>query len=719
MRFLPFHAKKDSADCPDLLENPKTGELIVPRIDSDFAISKTIKGELISKFKDNNWDLCVYSIKTIRWNFYSQWGCSENEALNNQLLCQIMYEMKLIMLFLISDRHFHKSKPMKVSTANKYFNSLRSLSIIAKNDSKTLSEFDGDPWLFRKLMDSFKAKGLLNRHSRHVIFISDCMNLIRNTTNLKVPIILNDNQSSIVRKYNLSCTKAELERANIGALTPLIPVRIYTNLINDCTEIVNDFLLVSDNIMAFLKRREDEVLFCEDKLKSGNYHERVKKKYYELYGKKLTNSEPSTTSEEAIIEYELYDYFEKYPIKYLSQYGIVKYYPHQINSLLYKVRNAARNLTLIYTGMRTHENSIMSHDTLKYVNIPGIGDIPVIMAQTSKFSSGNYSEEEVPWATCNEIKPAIKAAKIIAKYLINRTGGNLKGYHDKDIPLWPNSTKLLINKHPVHFDFNIDHEQYGKRTICQYSNDPDRYKITDSDLKELENFDAFSLWRENKKFQVGEIWPFSNHQCRRATAVYSARSGMVDIPSLKFQFKHLSETMTLLYRYDSAFGRNLLELDKTSNSKYSIITDYMDETRHIEALNFINDVRDNPGDLSGGSGARLQQMKNEGYPEWWDNEKDIQKKISNGEMGYRRTKVGSCAKWSMCEHLGVSDVIPCLNGCPDNIQGAENNLKFPKGHKLELYKQELEIDLDYLDQNHPSALYLKEEINLISSKLID
>jgi hypothetical protein len=720
MRFLPFHAKINKADCPDLFENTDTGELQLPELDSDFVISKAISGEVISRFKDNNWDLCVYSIKTTRWSFYSQWGMTEEDAINDPLTSKIIYEMKIIMLLLISDRQFHKSKPIKVSTATKYFNSLRSISLIAKNDGVSLSEFKNNSWTFRKLMDSFKAKGLLDRHSRQTIFISDCMSFIRNTTNLSIPIILSDDQSLIIRRYNIACNDAELKRAKVGGLTPLIPVRIYTNLINDCTEIVNDFLKVSDCLMELLYRRKNEVLFCEEKTKLGGYHSRVKNKYYKVYGKKLSGDELNVTPEQAVFEYGLIDYFEKYPITYNGRYGRVKYYPHLIRSLLNKIRYAARILTFIYSGMRIHENSVMSQDALQNVNIPEIGDIPIIISQTSKLSNSNYSEEELPWATCKEVEPAIKAASIIAKYFIIDNGADdLKNYQKKDLPLWPTSKKVRVSKVPVHYDFHIDHEQYGKVGIDELSNDPDRYKITADDLKELESFDAFSLWREKESFQIGAIWPFASHQCRRSTAIYSARSGMVDIPSLKFQFKHLSEAMTLLYRYDAAFGRNLLDLDKSEKDKYLIISDYMDEVRHIEAMNFINDVRNNPGILSGGAGTRLQQIKDEGYPEWWDNEYEVQKKIGNGEMGYRRTKVGSCSKWSMCEHLGVSEVIPCFKGCPDNIQGTENREGLDKGHKLKLYKKELEIDLDYLDPNHPSATYLKEEIQFIDSKLID
>jgi hypothetical protein len=71
--------------------------------------------------------------------------------------------------------------------------------------------------------------------------------------------------------------------------------------------------------------------------------------------------------------------------------------------------------------------------------------------------------------------------------------------------------------------------------------------ITKEDYKELIETDEEKDWASIDKFQIGQPWPLTTHQWRRSIAFYAANSGLVSMPSLRRQFKHLSLAMSRYY----------------------------------------------------------------------------------------------------------------------------------------------------------------------------
>lgn len=718
MRFYPIY---DDELYPISLESfeKKDGVVDIPKNNSELVISRHANGDVISKFKDDVWDLTCYSIKNTRWLFKHD-SINPKDEKEKDLILRIEYQTKLIMLLLLTDSQYTKGVRIKPSSRTRYFRVIKSLSFIAFNEGLDLFQIHESEWFFKKLIESFKALPYTSRTPSTFLLIAEFLHYVNNTCDFDCPVIVSYEKIDKIRKYVVPYKKEQLNRQKIGSLTPLIPTRIYANIIADATRMVNDFLEVSDSLIEFCFRKIDEPLFGVSKNSNGRFHARVLSAFQEKYGRAYDPTlDHNITMTEGVEMYGLKEYFEEYPIEINMPSGFFKYGFSMLRKHLGKVSSAARILILTYSGMRNHEKTILSHDCFNYVDLPEVGEIPIIIGRTSKFVSSNYSESELPWATCEEVRPAVEAARKISKFFIYaNTGNDLSEYPESERPLFPILSEKRNDSKPNHYDFHIDFTSWSKSSIQFLSKDPDRFTITEEDLRELESFDAFANWRERKDFKVGNVWPFAAHQCRRATAVYGARSGLVDLPSLKFQFKHLSKSMTMLYRYDASFGRNLLDMAEKDGA-HQVIADFIDETRHIEALNFINDIKDSSKRLRGASGARLQQIKDDGAPEWWDSPDEVKKKIASGEMAYRRTKVGGCSKWDMCEHLGVADVVPCLSGCPDNIHGVDEHNGQTQKQKLNAYLEEILVDLDYMDPNHPAAKLLAEEVELINTKLID
>ena len=189
------------------------------------------------------------------------------------------------------------------------------------------------------------------------------------------------------------------------------------------------------------------------------------------------------------------------------------------------------------------------------------------------------------------------------------------------------------------------------------------------------------------------------------------------MPSLKFQFKHLSEVMTMLYRENASFAENILNIVKTGDS-HDVIRDYRNELMLLEAQEFEAHVVKSTDKLFGGSGSRFEQEKYNN-PSWLNSIEEIEKRVKDGRISYRETAIGGCSSREMCDKFSLDEIIPCLAGCDDAILGGDDGLGLKRGAKLKKYKETLETELEYLEPEHPSAHLARKEITLIHQKLIE
>jgi hypothetical protein len=350
------------------------------------------------------------------------------------------------------------------------------------------------------------------------------------------------------------------------------------------------------------------------------------------------------------------------------------------------------------------------------VEIPGIGSIPLIKSYTSKLELDNYSEVPKYWATSNDIENVIEFARTLSlcQILFQTTGEfNTDNYDPKCIPLW--ATSNSGSTPPLHFDLNYVYSSLwlSRLFLTDAIAAPDSLTITDSDRSELEVFDAFYEWDE-EKFDVGRLWPFATHQFRRSVAVYASRSGMVSLPSLGTQYKHLSLTMAQLYSENSAFSEHFIRDEYGSITQEHAVVDLFD---YAKALNKSIALEENviraANKLSGARGAAIQRLKDKGELEKFLGDRDeIARKIYSGELSYVETDVGGCMRKTMCSQYGVSLVVPCVSGCEDAVIGGDG------GKKLRDYKESLIFSLDDLDKGSRPYHSLKKEIDLINIKLI-
>lgn len=232
--------------------------------------------------------------------------------------------------------------------------------------------------------------------------------------------------------------------------------------------------------------------------------------------------------------------------------------------------------------------------------------------------------------------------------------------------------------------------------------------IEAEDLEELRVFDAFRAWDENPDFAVGKLWPLSSHQFRRSVAVYASRSGMVSLPTLKTQFKHLSENMTALYSENSTYAKNFLidEQSKTIEAG-SVLQSFRDAIAFNTSVRFHEQVIKSESKLKGSIGGQIQRGKdNNNLPKIFQSREATQIAVKQGRFSFKETPVGGCVLKGSCPHFAIDLVLPCTSGCEHAIL---------KPEKLETYVESLRFDLTALSPKSRPYQLIAKEITFIES----
>lgn len=699
-------------------ENVQTQPDIFPSDDltktpsENFVISRNLQGEILSVYSDNIWDLSPYSLisKGIKYNFISQFGKEEGEL--SETAHTIIGELKRIMFVVIYEPTHSGGQRNKPQTYRKILDVLRGISIIALNENKTLAQLHESPLAVPKITASLYASRTAFRKAETLRDLKALIDYLNDRFNAGLPTLIDKKHLKKLLSVG-SQLRSNYVNDPSAQRTPLIPSRIYSALIDLSTEMVADFNEHKENIKGLLNRIDTDPLFFAtpamliENAKKGSANSAKVYEAFTAYKAKYPSAKRKdmllVSQEDSIAEYRLTEFFEKWPIG--SNYKNHSYLKYTINGMrgyLSLVLDAARLLIYCYTGMRKHEIDALQRNCLSSIKIPGLGDLPIVLSRTSKMTNSNYSETLLPWATCSAAIPAIEACEFIHEMMA--CPYNI---------LFPNIDQ------PTKIRKFLDTNDHRQRLLAYISRGSDELRVRESDIVELENFDAFRDWRNDPRLnlKVGEYFHIANHQFRRSTAVYAARSGRVSLPSLKFQFKHLSEVMTMLYRENASFAENILKEIKSGNS-HDIIREYRDELMLLEALDFEAHVVKSTDKLFGGAGSRFEQEKSHN-PSWFKSIEEIEKRVKDGRISYRETAIGGCSSRVMCDKFNVDEVIPCLAGCDDAILGGDDGLGLERGHKLKQYKSTLEAELEHIDPKHPSARLANEEITLINQKLIE
>ncbi len=662
------------------------------KINPEFVISRKSDGAIFSLYKDDVWDLSPYSTKNCVFSFTSWVGIDCIDT--NQLVFFLKNEAKRLMWYKIF-KPIRKGGKLKIASILGWFTILRNILSIALNLKLTLEQCVNDP-RFKISLHSSISQCKSHKLIRILSFIKDIVFINSKCVETYPHLIVSPEQFDGYIKFIETILKKKGK--NDYVRTPIIPSRIMSSFIHQALDQLSQLYPYQDRLLELSKRCiTDRHFFCETYCA------------YQLRGGSLSINQKLISPAQALKEYGLTDVVDiqvEQPLAFIR-------FKHWLSKTL----NIARILVYAFTGMRDHEVRVMSHDCFEKIEIPGIGLIPLIKSYSSKMELGNYSDKPLYWATSNELEGVISLAKVLSlcQILFQTQGGfDIHNYEEKRTPLWAcNRTKKSYRNH-YDLCFTNNSTWLSSMQLCDAINMPQLLFITEQDRTELEVFDAFNNWADTR-FSVGKMWPFATHQFRRSVAVYAARSGMVSLPSLGTQLKHLNLTMVQLYAENSAFAQNFVcDQNGQIPDEYKVVESFEYAIALNKAIAFEENVIMTEHKLTGARGLMIQRLKEKGDLITFLGDRDeIARKMLSGELSYIETDVGGCMRKTLCSKYGVSLVVPCFSGCNYALVGGDG------GKKLRAYKKSLEFALNDLNENSRPFLSLQKEINRINIKLIE
>ena len=194
------------------------------------------------------------------------------------------------------------------------------------------------------------------------------------------------------------------------------------------------------------------------------------------------------------------------------------------------------------------------------------------------------------------------------------------------------------------------------------------FTITKEDYDILQASDPERDFTQESKFQVGQQWPITTHQFRRSLAFYAVNSGFVSLPTLKRQYKHLTQEMTKYYSRNNENVKTVFGHYDTKSKQYVLPLSHIAYEVQIgmpiaTAESLLKDLMDEDITLYGKSGSYFEKQRHklrEGDVLIEELIEDTARKVKNGEAAYRKTLLGGCTNTEVCSCAILGEFADCL-----------------------------------------------------------
>lgn len=343
--------------------------------------------------------------------------------------------------------------------------------------------------------------------------------------------------------------------------------------------------------------------------------------------------------EDVAKKFEIYEVLEKWvapsngvlTIKSLSTYAKL-------------VQFAAICYICNFTLQRKEEVADLRLDCLLWDEDPILGKVAIIRGETTKTDP----DSDARWPASPSVDTAVQAAKILNRIRMRC----VLELRSQSLVNFNIDTTTILQYSVEPWSGRRDAEQYGRVTTLTYANmlkifpkllDDDVIRIRDEDITIAKMFTPNI--QKNANFAVGERWPFAFHQLRRTSGINMFASGLLSASSIQVVMKHLTMLQTMYYGRNFSHARFNEEVEEiTSAARFEVlaknIETLMDE-RYVSPL---------------GSLRKDEIIVN------IIGEKDFKRLVragKNGEITFRETRLGGCAKPGFCDYGGYESVANC------------------------------------------------------------
>ncbi|MBA6419612.1 integrase [Pseudomonas sp. 5Ae-yellow] len=424
---------------------------------------------------------------------------------------------------------------------------------------------------------------------------------------------------------------------------PVIPTRIYLNLINLTGDLLDQLHAGVGNFESFIACFDDE-----------------------FYGLTYANQKSRGLGGRANRRPDMPQALKDNGLENVFSGEFECSHKRNLQRVLLQMQYVAKTVIHLYTGMRDQETMRMPYRCLsaQIVRQPVIDDHGIerdkpqsinLLSTTTKFSG---YRKEGNWLAPREVVKAVEVAQAICRGL-----AKLYKIDEAD------SCHLFLN--PAIVSFKKISEVGVPTFALQKIQGSALLKLTIEveDLLELAQSEPARDFYSEPQFAIGQPWPLTSHQFRRSLAFYGSSSGFLSLPTVRAQFKHMTIEMSRYYtnNYDNlrtVFG--YYDEDKKDfvlpSSHFAF--DFQMAMPMSVANQLISDLLFNEEPLFGGTGSYMEKQKERfkaGEIHIEDVRSDTEQRVKGGAISYRPTLLGGCTKVGRCDSFLLGDYTECLS----------------------------------------------------------
>ncbi|WDH22459.1 hypothetical protein [Pseudomonas chlororaphis] len=595
--------------------DPLQGILPAP----DFVVSRDLNGDIQSYFRDMIWDFSAYNPEgKIEKLYFSFWS---DDILNPSQLA-LVEQAKVVVFNLIWRR---SGRPLSTGTLRNYLSVLNALCSYAYIEALQLRDVLGDESRLRDFC------------------VTRCSGWMRETLSSLLPNVtpisaVGLGYEIVGEEFIRNLKKGNREyRAGLQQHPPM-PTRIYSKFISGLISDFNEWRSVEEDIL-------DVVKYCSLDPRAGRVIERQ-----------------AHISRKLGLGMRFFKTVGEYISPKARAYLLSKGYSVSVSGLSAAVGNVqyvCKLLIQTFSGMRDDEVNTLPYHCIGSRRDRGHWHY-FIDGRTTKFVGGRAKRAR--WVTNLEGHEAANGAQRIANLIY--------AHHD----IRPMRAEGRINDHPlfvsvIYLGLGLSREPKDERFavgVMTHRELPSECLsvITEDDLQELEHIDPHRAWRTEERFLAGKTWQFTSHQTRRSLALYAQRSGLVSLPSLRRQLKHITEEMSRYYARGSSFAKDFI-----GEHKDHFGLEWQATQPESSALSYIMNVILTDEKLFGGHGVWIQQQSKSGRLLGFDRDETI-RRFNKGEMAYRESILGGCVSLEKCERVAIRWLhTPCITDNCKNLVG--------------------------------------------------
>lgn len=343
--------------------------------------------------------------------------------------------------------------------------------------------------------------------------------------------------------------------------------------------------------------------------------------------------------------------------------------PHRVNlqRVLLQIQYVVKVAIHIYTGMRDQEvlrmdYSCLSEEIVREQTIDDAGvmrdkpQVVYVLSTTTKFTG--YKKHEA-WLASSEVVNAVEIAQAICRGL-----AKLYNIEPEDgCPLFLNPSIVKYKKNNTVGVSDFYSSRRAQLSAFQ------SVKIQEQDLQELAQSDPSRDFYNESAFAIGQSWPLTSHQFRRSLAFYGSSSGFLSLPTLRTQFKHMTiqmaryyangfENLRTIFGYYDEKKKNFVLPSNHFAFEFQMAMPMSVANQLIADLLFVEEP------LFGGTGSYMQKQKERvraGELQIEDVRAETELRVRDGAISYRSTLLGGCTKVGRCDSFLLGDFTECLS----------------------------------------------------------